>query len=116
MLPAPSIGIADLYDISRVIAATSASTANISQGVVTGGGLHSVVPDAAFVAITPADFNLASAGAPKSTSNSIYGSIAYAKELNEHLVRTGLGLVYECGHGVNVPNNIAAWINLEVSF
>lgn len=116
VLPAPSIGVADLYDISRLNPATSGSTANISQGVVTGGGSQTMVPDAAFVAITPADFNFASAAAPKSISNSIYGSIAYAKELNKHLVRTGVGLVYECGHSVNVPNNIAAWINVEVSF
>ena len=79
-------------------------------------GQNCVVPDSAFVAIQPSDFNLASAAAPRSVSNSIYGSLGYTKELRKHLVRTGLGLAYECGHGINVPNNISAWINLEISF
>ena len=114
ILPAPSIGIADIFDISRMNPPTSASGANISQGVIVGQ--NCVVPDSAFVAIQPSDFNLASAAAPRSVSNSIYGSLGYTKELRKHLVRTGLGLAYECGHGINVPNNISAWINLEISF
>ena len=117
VLPAPSIGIADLYDISVANPPFySASTANISQGVVTGGGAATMTPDLAFVAIQPTDFNLNSAGAPKSISNSIYATIARTKEMHEHLVRSAFALVYECGHGVNVPNNISVFINMDVSF
>ncbi len=114
ILPQPSIGMADLYNISRVTNPQSASTANISQGVITGQ--NTAPSDTAFVAIQPTNFNLASAAAPQSISNSIYASIAYSKEMMHHVVRTGLSLAYECGHGINVPNNLAIWLNLDVLF
>ena len=114
VFPAPSIGIADLYNISRAANPQSASSANISQGVILGQ--NNAVSDAAFIAIQGTDFNLASAAAPQSLSNSIYGTIAYTKELMHHVVRTGFSLAYECGHGINVPNNISVFINLDISF
>ena len=115
VLPIPSIGIADLPGIiKQVPPPQSASTATISQQIAPGE--NSIASDLAFVSIQPTDFNLNSAGAPKSISNSIYGTIGHTKELMNHLVRTSFSLAYECGHGVNVPNNISVFINMDVSF
>ena len=114
VFPAPFIGIADLYNISRATAPQSASIANISQGVVLGQ--NAAPSDTTFVALQAIDLNLASAAAGKSISNSIYGLIAYTKEMMHHAVRTGFGLTYEVGHGINVPNNITAWMNVDLLF
>ncbi len=115
VFPQPSIAIADMYNISRVSNPTSASTANISQGVV--NAQNTVQSDSPiFISIQSIDFNLASAAAPQSISNSIYASIGYSKEMMHHVVRTGLSLAYECGHGINVPNDITLWLALDVLF
>ena len=114
IFPAPSIGIADITNAFPPNNPTSASTANISQSTISPNIAPSDSPS--FIAIVPSDFNLASACAPKSLSNSIYGTIAHTKELQKHIVRTGLSVVYECGHGINVPNNISVMMNIDLLF
>ena len=115
VLPAPFIGIADLYNISQVTNPQSASSANISQGIISGQN-NAVSDQPNFVAIQATDFNLASGAAPLSISNSIYGSVGYTKEMVHHLVRTGIGFAYECGHGINVPNNVSLWLTFNMMF
>ena len=69
-----------------------------------------------FTPVQISDFNQASGGAPLSISSSIYGAVAYTKELKKHLVRSGLSLAYEVGHGVNGPNNITIFMNFGILF
>ncbi len=114
IFPAPSIGIADITNAFPPNNPTSASSANISQSTIGPNLALSDSPN--FIALSASDFNLASACTPKSISNSIYGTIAYTKELQVHIVRTGLSLVYECGHGINVPNNISVMVNIDLLF
>ena len=116
VLPLPSVGIADLPGIAVGLNPLSASTATISQGNRGPGFPNQIVSDTSFIPVTISDFNLNSGGAPLSISNSVYGTVAYTKELMSHLVRTGFSLAYEIGHGVNVPNNIAAFINIDILF
>jgi len=116
VLPEPAIGIADLPGIAIGVNPLSASTATISQGNRGPGYENQVVSDAIFTPVSISDFNLSCAAAPLSISNSIYGSVSYAKPLNTHLIRSGLSLAYEIGHGVNVPNNITVFITIDVAF
>lgn len=114
IFPAPSIGIADISNIFPPNNPTSASAANISQGALAPYSAPSDAPS--FIALQPSDLNFASACAPQSISNSIYGTLAYTKELHDHILRTGLSIVYECGHSINVPNNISVMMNFDLLF
>ena len=122
----PAIGIADLdnlypLQLTGTLAsapsaggATSASGANISQAAFGPNIAPSDSP--IFIGIQPTDLNLTSACAQQSLSNSIYGSIAYTKELYRHALRSGLSIAYECGHGINVPNNISVMLTIDLLF
>lgn len=116
VLPAPAVGIADLPGIAVGVNPLSASTATISQGNRGVGYPNQIISDSFFTPVQITDFNLASGAAPLSISNSIYGAVSYTKALSKHLVRSGLSLAYEIGHGVNVPNNIAVFITIDVLF
>jgi len=106
------VGIADLPGIT-LLSPQSASTANISQGTLTP---NQITSDATFVPVTLSDVKVRSGAAPRTISNSFYGSIAYAGELYCHPAQCGLSVAYEQGSGVNTPNNVAVWINFDWYF
>jgi hypothetical protein len=109
----PAIGIADLLGIAMLNPHT-ASTANISQSVQPGP--NQMVSDATFVPVTVANLNLCSGAAPRSMSNSFYGSIGYKVESECLTFQIGLNGAYELGTSVNTPDNVSTWLDLDFLF
>lgn len=107
-----NLGIADLLGIAN-LDPESASQANITQGLLFGS--NRMVSDPAFVTITVADLNLCSGAAPRSISNSFYGSVAYRYDY-KYITQIGLNVAYELGQGTNVPDNVYAWLTADVTF
>lgn len=108
-----AVGIADLLGMAN-LDPESASTANISQGVAAGP--NQMVSDVAFVSLQTADINLRSGAAPRSISNTIYGSVGYHDDIYSHPVEAVLGASYEIGTNVNVPNAVSVWLNFNFLF
>lgn len=106
---ANNLGMADLPGIIA-LNPQSASTANISQGVVSG--INQIVSDPSFVTITKEDLNLSSGAAPQAFSNTIYGSVGYCYAQ----VLIGLNGSYEVGSNPNSPSIFAAWLNFDFNF
>lgn len=106
-------GVADL----RGIAAgdpQSANSANISQSVLPGN--NQMVSDPTFIALTKNMVNLNSGAAPRTISNSIYGSFAHRVNHCEKDINLGAGAAYEFGTNVNSPNNVYAWAYLSCNY
>lgn len=109
----PNVGIADL----RGIAAQdpqSASTANISQGVEPY--INQMTSDASFVPVTIDDINCISGAMARSLSNSVYGSVGYRFDVKGYTMQVGLNTAYEHGSSVNTPDNVTAWLNVDLYF
>lgn len=106
------VAVADL----RGIAAQdphSASTATIDQGVQPG--INQMTSDPTFVLVDMSnDINCKSGAQAASLSNSVYGSIGYAFDIKCHKMQVGLNVAYELGSSVNTPDNITAWLNLDL--
>jgi hypothetical protein len=106
-------GIADL----RGIAANkpqSANSANISQSVLPGK--NQMKSDPKFIALTKNMVNLNSGAAPRTISNSIYGSFAHRVNQCDKDINLGAGAAYEFGTNVNSPNNVYAWAYLSCNY
>jgi hypothetical protein len=106
------VAVADLREIAAQDP-HSASTANISQGVQPG--INQMVSDPTFVLVDMSnDINCKSGAQAASLSNSVYGSIGYAFDIKCHKMQVGLNVAYERGSSVNTPDNIAAWLNVDL--
>lgn len=90
----------------------SASKTNISQGVLPGP--NQMVSDTVYTPITLNDINTLSGAAPQTITNSIYFSGEYFFKCYPGSL--GLNVAYENGTNVNAPDNVYAWINLDILF
>jgi len=108
---ATPVGIADLPGIAALHPHT-ASTANISQGVLPGS--NTIVSDATFIPLTLSNINLTSGAQPQNISNSIYASAAYDYTWRKYQTQIGINASYEIGAGVNTPDNVSVWLNLDL--
>lgn len=106
---ANNLGIADLLGIIN-LDPQSASTSNISQGVISG--INQMVSDPVFVEVTSTDLNLTAGAAPQAFSNTIYGSIGY----NYASTLIGLNGSYEVGHNQSYPDIFSIWLTCNFSF
>lgn len=109
----PAVGIADLTGIAAQNPFT-ASTANISQGVLPGN--NQMVSDTSFVPVTFSDISCQSGAAAASLSNSVYGSIAYSCDTRLCGMQVGVNVSYEQGSLHHTPNNITTWLTWDILF
>jgi len=108
---ATPVGIADLPGIAARSPQT-ASTANISQGVLPNS--NTIVSDATFIPLTLSNINLLSGAQPQGISNSVYASIGHYTEWKNCETQIGVNVAYEGGAGVNTPDNVTVWLDLEL--
>lgn len=108
-----NVGIADLKGIAEQNP-HSASTANISQGIL--AGTNQMVSDTTFIPVTMSDINCISGAAPRGISNSVYGSIGYKFERDCYDLQIGLNASYEGGSNVNTPDNVSTWLNVDLYY
>ena len=109
-------GIADLVGIAGMptLVPTSASTANISQGVLPGP--NQIVSDPVYTTVLPSNINLASGAAPASFSNGIYASLGYTSLCTRYPVDVGINASYEKGSNRNTLDVVSVWANLDIRF
>lgn len=105
------VAVADLRGIAEQDP-HSASTANISQGVQPG--TNQMTSDPSFMLVNMSDINCKSGAQAASLSNSVYGSVGYVFDIKCHKMQVGLNVAYERGSSVNTPDNIAAWLNIDL--
>ena len=73
--------------------------------------------DTTFIPVTMSDINCASGAAPRSISNSFYGSIGYKFETRcNKKILLGVNAGYELGSCVNTPDNVTTWLNCDFYF
>lgn len=103
-----------IFDMTQLCASTavSASTANISQGLVPP---NVVVADPTFVQLTNSDLNFCSAAHPQAYSNKIYGAVGYDHDFGCHTALFGLGVSYEFANK-NALDQWALWLNIGTDF
>ncbi len=106
-------GIFDLARIHDPQNVTSASTANISQGLET----NQPKSDGTFVELTSEDLDLKSAAHPAALTNKLYGAISYDTCVCDYPVVLGIASSYEfagpCG---NALEQWAVWGVLGIGF
>lgn len=109
----PNVGMADLVGIAAQDPHT-ASTANISQGVLPGP--NQMTSDPTFIPITLSNVDCNSGAQPQSISNTVYASVGHMLDCYCHPLEIGLNFSYEKGSSINTPDAIAIWANIDIYF
>lgn len=105
-----------IFDLANTCNPTSASTANISEGLTTSGTGNVVQSDPTFVTLNLNDLDLASTSHPKTLSNKFYAAFAYDWCFFCRPISVGVGASIEFANNITALKQWGVWGNLETSF